>query len=73
MTLKKFLYFLFLMILFSSIYLSSQQLQPILEIPDKDLDDSVVYSGYSTRFYKDIVGNTIQLILNSNNGRIVNL
>lgn len=54
-------------------YLSSQQLRPIFEIPDKDLDDSVVYSGYSTRFYKDIDGNTIQLILNSNNGRIVNL
>ncbi len=67
-----FLFALSLILFFQS-YIHTQQLYPILEIPDKDLDDSIVYKNYLTRFYKDIDGNTVQIILNSNNGRIVNL
>ena len=49
-----------------------KQVQPILEFPQMGIDDPVAYHGYTTRFYQDSKGNSVQIVINKNNGRIVN-
>jgi hypothetical protein len=44
-----------------------------LEFPEVGLDDTSTYRGYTTRFFKDSAGNTLQVYINQNNGRVVNL
>ncbi len=44
---------------------------PVLEFPQPELDDPEVYRGYSTRFFKDSEGNTVQVILNQTTGRVM--
>ena len=51
----------------------AQEVFPVLEFPQTGLDDATTYRGYKTRFFQDSDGNTLQISLNSNNGRIVNL
>jgi hypothetical protein len=46
---------------------------PVLSLPDPRLDDTTAYEGYRTRFYRDSRGNTLQVYLRRNEGRIVNL
>ncbi|GEM_PF-501051 len=46
---------------------------PILEFPQTGIDDTVVYRGYKTRFFRDSYGNAVQIILNSSTGRLVHL
>lgn len=46
---------------------------PIIELPDLRIDNPAAYQGYTTRFYRDTGGNTIQIALDNNTGRIVHL
>ena len=46
---------------------------PVLSLPDSRLDDTAAYEGYRTRFYRDSKGNTLQIYLRRNEGRVVNL
>ncbi len=52
---------------------SAQQVAAILEFPQIGLDDTSKYRGYTTRFFRDAAGNTLQIVLNQNEGRVVNL
>ncbi|MCI0695150.1 hypothetical protein L0337_24470 [candidate division KSB1 bacterium] len=52
---------------------TAQEIPPILEFPQAGLDDSSTYRGYTTRFFRDTAGNTVQIVLNQNTGRVVNL
>ncbi|HJQ21425.1 MAG TPA: hypothetical protein VJ867_13840 [Gemmatimonadaceae bacterium] len=46
---------------------------PVLEFPERGLDDTAAYRGYRTRFYRDVAGNTVQIYVNDRDGRVVNL
>lgn len=46
---------------------------PVVEFPDAALDDSTVYAGYVTRFYRDSAGNTVQIYLEGASGRVVHV
>jgi len=46
---------------------------PVLAFPQPGLDDSVAYRGYTTRFYRDAAGNTLQIYLDRREGRVVHL
>lgn len=50
-----------------------RKISPILHFPEIGLDDSAVYRGYTTRFYKDAAGNTLQIYLNQTDGRVVHV
>lgn len=50
-----------------------QEVFPILEFPTPGLDDTSTYRGYTTRFFRDSAGNTLQILLNHHSGRVVNL
>lgn len=51
----------------------AQTVSPVLQFPQPDLDDSTAYANYSTRFYKDSKENTVQISIDKNIGRIINL
>ncbi|MGI0015295.1 MAG: hypothetical protein ACREBU_17910, partial [Nitrososphaera sp.] len=51
----------------------AQEIPPVLEFPQAGLDGTSTYRGYTTRFFRDSAGNTIQISLNRNTGRVVNL
>jgi hypothetical protein len=51
----------------------SRQALPVLAFPEPGLDDSAAYQGYQTRFFRDAAGNTVQIYINSRDGRIVHL
>ena len=51
----------------------AQEIPPVLEFPQVGLDDISTYRGYITRFFQDSEGNTIQIYINQNTGRIVNI
>ncbi|MEJ2614721.1 MAG: hypothetical protein P8Z35_07170 [Ignavibacteriaceae bacterium] len=50
-----------------------QSAPPVLEFPQPGLDDFSAYSGYQTRFYRDAVDNTLQISIDKNIGRVINL
>src|SRR5688572_17027032 len=50
-----------------------RQTLPVLAFPEPGLDDSAAYQGYQTRFFHDAAGNTVQIYINSRDGRIVHL
>ena len=52
---------------------TTRDILPVLSLPDPRLDDTTAYEGYRTRFYRDSRGNTLQIYLRRNEGRIVNL
>ncbi|MHC4310670.1 MAG: hypothetical protein ACYSSN_12070, partial [Planctomycetota bacterium] len=52
---------------------TAQEAPPVLEFPQSGLDDAATYRGYTTRFFQDSEGNTLQISLNWKNGRVVNL
>src|SRR2546423_9206919 len=49
------------------------RVQPILGFPEAGLDDPAAYQGYQTRFYRDTKGNVVQIYLDAQRGRVVNL
>ncbi len=53
--------------------LIGQTVSPILEFPQPGLDDFSAYSGYKTRFYRDSEKNTLQISIDKNTGRVINL
>lgn len=47
-----------------------EQVLPVLQFPAADLDDPAQYRGYATRFFRDTSGNTVQITINRNSGRV---
>jgi hypothetical protein len=62
---------------FASLALASaaqpQSTLPVLDFPEPGMDDPAAYEGYRTRFYRDGVGNTVQIYIKGKEGRIVAL
>jgi hypothetical protein len=52
---------------------SQHTITPVLEFPRAGIDDPSRYQGYATRFVRDADGNALQLSLNANTGRVVNV
>ena len=50
-----------------------QETPPVLDFPEPGMDDPAAYEGYRTRFYRDAAGNTVQIYIKGNEGRIVTL
>jgi hypothetical protein len=46
---------------------------PVLAFPEPGLDNPAAYQGYQTRFFRDALGNVIQIYLDTKSGRVVNL
>ncbi len=51
----------------------AQEVAPVLEFPEIGLDDTSTYRGYTTRFFQDSDGNTLQIYIKQEQGRVVNL
>jgi hypothetical protein len=51
----------------------SRAVKPVLAFPEPGLDDPAAYQGYQTRFFRDALGNVIQIYLDTKSGRVVNL
>ncbi|MFQ5865878.1 MAG: hypothetical protein ACE5IW_11685 [bacterium] len=51
----------------------AQDVPPVLEFPQVGLDDTSTYRGYTTRFFRDTDGNTLQIYIKQNSGRVVNV
>lgn len=49
----------------------AQETLPVLDFPERGLDDPVAYMGYQTRFFSDSEGNAFQIYLNQRSGRVV--
>ena len=49
------------------------QTLPVLEFPERGLDDSASYAGYQTRFLRDASSNTVQVYLDRRIGRVVHV
>ena len=62
-----------IILLTTSSLLIGQTVSPILEFPEPGLDDFSAYSGYKTRFYRDSEKNTLQISIDKNTGRVINL
>jgi len=60
-------------VLLAQLAASAQQTLPVLEFPERGLDDSSSYQGYQTRFLRDAARNTVQIYLDGRDGRVVNL
>src|SRR5918992_4786352 len=52
---------------------SAQRTPPVLDFPEPGMDDSAAYEGYRTRFYRDAAGNTVQIFIKGEDGRVVTL
>src|SRR5687768_5477702 len=51
----------------------AQRTPPVLDFPEPGMDDSAAYEGYRTRFYRDATGNTVQIFIKGEDGRVVTL
>jgi hypothetical protein len=51
----------------------ARQVAPTLAFPDPTLDDTAAYQGYHTRFFQDAAGNTVQIYVDGQSGRVVHL
>ena len=60
-------------VLLAQMATAAQQTLPVLEFPERGLDDSSVYHGYQTRFLRDAARNTVQIYLDGRDGRVVHL
>lgn len=47
--------------------------QPVLAFPERGLDDSAAYQGYTTRIFRDAAGNSLQVYLDARAQRVVHL
>lgn len=47
--------------------------RPVLQFPEPSLDDSAAYSGYTTRFFRDVDRSSLQIYLDRREGRVVHL
>ena len=48
---------------------TAQEVPPVLEFPQSGLDDTSTYRGYTTRFFQDSEGNTLQIYIKQEEGR----
>src|SRR5918992_5729759 len=64
---------LFMIVMLAQLAAPTRQTLPVLAFPEPGLDDSAAYQGYQTRFCRDESGNTVQIYINSRDGRIVHL
>ena len=46
---------------------------PVLAFPERGMDDTAAYRGYRTRFFRDSRGNTLQIYLDGESGRVVHV
>ncbi|NOZ03189.1 MAG: hypothetical protein GXO92_01080 [FCB group bacterium] len=53
--------------------IKAQAVPPVLEFPQIGLDDTSTYRGYTTRFFRDSEGNTVQISINQNTGRVMHI
>ena len=60
-------------VLLAQLAAAAQQAVPVLEFPERGLDDSSTYQGYQTRFLRDAARNTVQIYLDGRDGRVVHL
>jgi hypothetical protein len=51
----------------------TRTIAPVLAFPEQGLDDPASYQGYQTRFFRDAMGNVVQIYLDTKSGRVVNL
>src|SRR5919109_874900 len=51
----------------------AKRVTPVLAFPEPGMDDSAAYQGYTTRFFRDAAGNTVQIYMNRRDGRVVHL
>jgi len=52
---------------------AAARVAPVLAFPEPGVDDSAVYRGYQTRFFRDAARNTVQIYLDRREGRVVHL
>lgn len=45
----------------------------VLSFPEPGIDDTVAYAGYTSRFFRDVERNTLQVYLDRREGRVVHL
>ncbi len=62
-----------IILLITSLLAFGQTVSPTLEFPEPGLDDFSAYSGYKTRFYRDSEKNTLQISIDKNTDRVINL
>jgi hypothetical protein len=46
---------------------------PYVAFPEPGLDDPAAYEGYTTRVYRDVAGNAVQIYLDAKSGRVVHV
>ncbi|MDP9179515.1 MAG: hypothetical protein M3O61_17720, partial [Gemmatimonadota bacterium] len=51
----------------------TRTIAPVLAFPERGLDHPASYQGYQTRFFRDAMGNVVQIYLDTKSGRVVNL
>src|SRR5437868_357780 len=61
------------LLVFAQIAVARTPSRPMLSFPEKGLDDVVAYQAYTTRFYRDARGNTVQVYIDGGTGRVVTL
>lgn len=60
-------------VLLAQLAVPMRHTRPVLAFPERGIDDSVAYSGYQTRLFRDAAGNTVQVYVDQRAGRIVHL
>ncbi|MDX1578447.1 MAG: hypothetical protein R3266_08180, partial [Gemmatimonadota bacterium] len=50
-----------------------QDREPVLAFPEPGVDDPEAYEGYATRFFRGPAGNTVQIYLRQDAGRVVHV
>jgi len=49
------------------------QTPPYVAFPEPGLDDPAAYAGYTTRVYRDVAGNAVQIYIDAKSGRVVHV
>ena len=52
---------------------SPREAPPVLQFPTPGLDDSAAYEGYTARLYRDSHGNSVEIYIDGQTGRVVHL
>src|SRR5437899_11702731 len=52
---------------------SAREAPPVLQFPTPGLDDSAAYEGYTARIYRDSRGNSVEIYIEGQTGRVVHL
>ena len=52
---------------------AADEIKPALEFPEEGIDDQTTYEGYTTRFYRDLNENTLQVYIKQDVARVVHV